>query len=308
MWRKDLLTEADLTQDDIYELFDLVKDVKANPNNYRQALAGKTLGMIFHKPSTRTRVSFEVGMYQLGGNGMFFNQNDLQLGKSESVSDTAKVLSRFLDGIMIRTFKHSDVETLAANASIPVINGLTDSFHPCQGLTDLFTMKENVGPLQGLKMSYIGDGSSNMAHSLMLSAAVMGIDLRVVCPKAYGPDPSVMKRALAIAARHGGKIEVVTDPKAGVKGAKVVYTDVWTSMGQEAETVIRKKALASYQVNPKLMANADPDWIFMHCLPAHRGDEVVDEIADDPRSVIFDEAENRMHVQKGILIKLMGKR
>jgi ornithine carbamoyltransferase len=308
MWRKDLLTEADLTQDDLNELFALVKDVKANPGNYRQALAGKTLGMIFHKPSTRTRVSFEVGMYQLGGNGMFFNQNDLQLGKSESVSDTAKVLSRFLDGIMIRTFKHSDVETLAKNASIPVINGLTDSFHPCQGLTDLFTMRENVGPLQGLKMSYIGDGSSNMAHSLMLSAAVMGIDLRVVCPKAYSPDAAVMKRALAIAARHGGKIEVVVDPKAGVKGAKVVYTDVWTSMGQEAETAKRKKDLGAYQVNPKLMANADPDWVFMHCLPAHRGEEVVDEICDDPRSVIFDEAENRMHVQKGILIKLMGKR
>ncbi|MFH1531008.1 MAG: ornithine carbamoyltransferase [Pseudomonadota bacterium] len=307
MWGKDLVSLSGLVGQDIDELFDLTKKVKANPGEYRGALDGQTLGMIFHKPSTRTRVSFEAGIWQLGGVGMYFSGSELQLGRGETIADTARVLSRYLDGVMIRTFHHSDVEELAANSTIPVINGLTDAAHPCQGLTDYFTMLEHCGSLPGLKVAYVGDGCTNVSHSLMQGAAILGVDLRIVCPEGYDPDPVIMEETVAQAETTGGRISVVRDPVAGVRGRRVIYTDVWTSMGKEEEAAHRRRELVDYQVTLDLCNHGAEGWIFMHCLPAHRGEEVVDEVADHPQSVIFDQAENRIHVQKAAMIMLMGK-
>jgi ornithine carbamoyltransferase len=262
-----------------------------------QPLKGKTLGMYFSKASTRTRLSFEIGIYQLGGMGLFLSANDLQLRRGETIADTARVFSRMLDGIMIRTFAHRDVEDLAKYADIPVINGLTDYSHPCQAMADLMTIREKKRHLDGLKMVYVGDGN-NVAHSLMEAGAKFGMQVVIACPKGFEPDP-------AITDRTGAKI-VVDDPLGAVEGADVIYTDVWASMGQEAEAEARKKIFASYQVNADLMRRTRPDSLFLHCLPAHRGDEVTDEIADGPHSVIFDEAENRLHAQKAIMALLMG--
>lgn len=307
MWGKDLVSLSGLERADIEELFALTKKVKADPDSYRAALEGQTLGMIFHKPSTRTRVSFEAGIWQLGGVGMYFSAGELQLGRGETIADTARVLARYLDGVMIRTFHHSDVEELAANASIPVINGLTDAAHPCQGLTDYFTMLEHCGNLKGLEVAYVGDGCTNVSHSLLQGAAILGVDLRIVCPEGYDPDPVILAETVAQAEASGGRISVVRDPIEGVRGRKVIYTDVWTSMGQEEEAARRRRELADYQVTLDLCRHGADGWIFMHCLPAHRGEEVVDEVADHPRSVIFDQAENRLHVQKAAMIMLMGK-
>jgi ornithine carbamoyltransferase len=269
-----------------------------------QLLAGKTLGMIFSKPSTRTRVSFEVGIYQLGGIGLYFGPNDLQLKKSESIPDTAKVLSRYLDGIMIRTFEHQDVIDLAKYGTIPVINGLTDLLHPCQVLADLFTIFEKKKILKGLKLAYIGDGN-NMAHSLLHGCSKVGMNISIASPKGYKPKKQIVENALLNAEYTGSKIEILDDPVQAVKNADIIYTDVWASMGQEGESDKRKKIFKNYQVNTKLVKNAKEDYLFMHCLPAHRGDEVIDEIADSPNSVIFDEAENRLHVQKAIMALIM---
>jgi ornithine carbamoyltransferase len=269
-----------------------------------QLLAGKTLGMIFSKPSTRTRVSFEVGIYQLGGIGLYFGPNDLQLKKSESIPDTAKVLSRYLDGIMIRTFEHQDVIDLAKYGTIPVINGLTDLLHPCQVLADLFTIFEKKKILKGLKLAYIGDGN-NMAHSLLHGCSKVGMNISIASPKGYKPKKQIVENALLNAEYTGSKIEILDDPVRAVKNADIIYTDVWASMGQEGESDKRKKIFKNYQVNTKLVKNAKEDYLFMHCLPAHRGDEVIDEIADSPNSVIFDEAENRLHVQKAIMALVM---
>jgi len=306
MWGKDLVSLRGLARGDLDELFELANAVKADPDAYRGALRGQTLGMIFHKPSTRTRISFEAGIWQLGGVGMYFAGGELQLGRGETIADTARVLSRYLDGVMIRTFSHADVEELAANATIPVINGLTDAAHPCQGLTDFFTMQEHCGELSGLQVAYVGDGCTNVSHSLMQGAAILGVDLRIVSPEGYDPDPVIFAEARAAAAATGGRIDVVRDPVEGVTGRKVVYTDVWTSMGQEEEAARRRRDLADYQVTLDLCRHAADGWVFMHCLPAHRGEEVVDEVADHPRSVIFDQAENRLHVQKAAMIRLMG--
>ena len=269
-----------------------------------KVLEGKTLGMIFTKPSTRTRISFETGIYQLGGIGMYFGPNDLQLGKSESVADTAKVLSRYLSGIMIRTFAHSDVEELAKYASIPVINGLTDLLHPCQVLTDLFTILEKKKQLRGLKFAYIGDGN-NMAHSILHGCSKVGMNVYISSPSGYTPNEVIVNNANKNAAYMGSKVVITEDPIEAVKDADIVYTDVWASMGQEKEAEERKKKFIRYQVNPELVKNAKADYIFMHCLPAHRGDEVVNEVADSVNSVIFDEAENRLHVQKAIMALVM---
>ena len=269
-----------------------------------KVLEGKTLGMIFTKPSTRTRISFETGIYQLGGIGMYFRPNDLQLGKSESVSDTAKVLSRYLSGIMIRTFAHSDVVELAKYASIPVINGLTDLLHPCQVLTDLFTILEKRRVLRGLKFAYIGDGN-NMAHSILNGCSKVGMDVFISSPSGYKPQESIVNDALANAKYMGSKVVITEDPIEAVRDADIVYTDVWASMGQEAEALERKKKFIRYQVNPELVSHAKSDYLFMHCLPAHRGDEVVNEVCDSPNSVIFDEAENRLHVQKAVMALVM---
>ena len=303
---KDLISIANLTLEEIYEIFDVSKSLKEKQHTREphRLLDGKTLGMIFTKRSTRTRVSFEVGIYQLGGIGLYFGPNDLQLGTSESISDTAKVLSRYLDGIMIRTFAHSDVTDLAKYADIPVINGLTDLLHPCQVLTDLFTVLEKKRKLQGLKLAYIGDGN-NMAHSLLNGCSKVGMNIAIASPSGYKPEKSIVESAKKFAKYMGSKVEILDDPIAAVKNADIVYTDVWASMGQEAEAAERRKKFMKYQVNPKLVKNAKDDYLFMHCLPAHRGDEVVNEVADSPNSVIFDEAENRLHVQKAIMALVM---
>ncbi len=303
---KDLISINDLTLEEIYQIFEVAKTLKED--NYigrtHKVLEGKTLGMIFTKPSTRTRISFETGIYQLGGIGMYFGPNDLQLGKSESVADTAKVLSRYLSGIMIRTFAHSDVEELAKYASIPVINGLTDLLHPCQVLTDLFTILEKKKQLRGLKFAYIGDGN-NMAHSILHGCSKVGMNVYISSPSGYTPNEVIVNNANKNAAYMGSKVVITEDPIEAVKDADIVYTDVWASMGQEKEAEERKKKFIRYQVNPELVKNAKADYIFMHCLPAHRGDEVVNEVADSVNSVIFDEAENRLHVQKAIMALVM---
>ncbi len=303
---KDLVSVHDLTTEEVYQILRTAEYVKMmNKTGSRfQPLSGKTLGMIFTKPSTRTRISFEVAIYELGGYGLFLSANELQLRRGETIADTARVLSRYIHGIMIRTFDHKDVVELAHYATIPVINGLTDLLHPCQALADIFTIYEKKGRLDGIKLAYIGDGN-NVAHSLMYAGAKVGMKVTVVTPEGYEPNPEVVNTAREDAAATGAEIILTNDPKEGVRDADVVYTDVWTSMGQEKEHDERVAALTPYQVNPSLLAHAKQDVIFMHCLPAHRGEEVVDEVIDSPRSVVWDEAENRLHVQKAILALVM---
>ncbi|UOQ49170.1 ornithine carbamoyltransferase [Gracilibacillus caseinilyticus] len=302
---RDLLTLADYSKAEIAYLLELADQIKQKRKNGEvyQPLKGKTLGMIFEKSSTRTRVSFEAGIYQLGGTGLFLSANDIQIGRGEPISDTAKVLSGYLDGIMIRTFSQKDVEDLAENASIPVINGLTDNYHPCQVLADLQTIKEEKGKLDGLKLAYIGDGN-NMAHSLMIGCAKMGLDVAIAAPKDYQPKTEIIELAKSFA--DGSEVVVTEDAVEAVKDADVIYSDVWASMGQEAEQIEREKAFAEYQVNSALFAHAQSDAIFMHCLPAHRGEEVTAEIIDGPQSVVFQEAENRLHAQKALMVALMS--
>ena len=306
MQAKHLTSIHDISADDLQQILDLSHVIKAHPQRFRAALDGKTLAMVFQKPSTRTRVSFQVGVHQLGGLGLSLGQNELQLGRGESVADTARVLSRFVDGIMARVFSNDDIVTLAQYASVPVINGLSDLLHPCQAICDYFTMIEKFGQVKGLKVTYVGDGN-NVAHSLAYCAAKLGGHLVIACPEGYAPDPEVIAAACQDGAHSGAKIEVVHDPDEGVRGAKVVYSDVWTSMGQEEESRKRREDLADYQINGRLFGLADSDAIFMHCLPAHRGEEVTDEVCDHPRSVIFDQAENRMHTQKAAMVLLMGE-
>ncbi len=303
---RDFLTLLDYTPDEITYLLDVARALKAmqkkgEPHPYLQ---GKTLGMIFQKSSTRTRVSFEVGMYQLGGYPLFLSNQDIQLGRGESIADTARVLSRYLDGIMIRTFAQADVEELAHHASIPVINGLTDLLHPCQVLADLLTIQEHKGRLAGLKLAYVGDGN-NMAHSLMAGGAKTGMDVMVATPAGYRPNPEVVARAQEAAAQTGGSVKLTLDPREAVAGADVVVTDTWVSMGQEAEKAKRIQDFAGFQVDLAMAALAKPDYIFLHCLPAYRGYEVAAEVMDGPRSVIWDEAENRLHAQKAVLALLL---
>ncbi|NLL17933.1 MAG: ornithine carbamoyltransferase [Clostridia bacterium] len=304
---RDFLSLYDYTPEEIHYLIDLAIDLKYKqkkgiPHPY---LAGKTLGMIFQKSSTRTRVSFEVGMYQLGGMALFLSSNDLQIGRGEPVKDTARVLSRYLDGIMIRTFSHDEVLELAQYADIPVINGLTDLLHPCQVLADLMTIKEHKGQLAGLKLAYVGDGN-NMAHSLMYGGAKMGMDVVIASPAGYVPDETVTRQSTAVATETGGSISITGNIEEAVKDADVIYTDVWASMGQEEEAAERKKAFAAYQVNNELLKMAKSDVIVLHCLPAHRGEEITDEVIEGPHSVVFDEAENRLHAQKAIMALLMA--
>jgi ornithine carbamoyltransferase len=263
-------------------------------------LKGKTLAMIFEKPSTRTRVSFEVGMWQLGGYALYLSASDLQLGRGETVADTAQVLSRYVDGIMARVFAHQTILDLAKYSRVPVINGLSDFSHPCQGLADLFTIYEKKGKLSGLKLAYVGDGN-NVAHSLLYGCSKVGINITIACPKDHEPNLEVVSKAREEGKRNGCEVRVTKDPKGAVKGADIVYTDVWASMGKEKEHEKRVKVFKPYQVNGKLVKEAKEDYIFMHCLPAHRGEEVTDEVADSENSVIFDQAENRLHTQKALL-------
>lgn len=303
---KDLLSLQDLSSAEVTELLDLAAQLKQDNKEGKQhhLLKGKTIGLIFAKSSTRTRVSFEVGMYQLGGHALFLSCNDIQLGRGECIHDTAKTLSRFLDGIMIRTFDQKEVEELAEYADIPVINGLTDLLHPCQVLADLLTIREHKGTLKGLKMSYLGDGN-NMANSLIQGAAKVGMDISVASPKGYECDADIVAAAKQTAAENGCSIVLTNDPKEAVKDADVVVTDTWVSMGQEEEKAQRIKDFAGYEVNSDLMAMAKSDAIFLHCLPAYRGYEVSEEVIDGAQSVIFDEAENRLHAQKAVMVKLM---
>jgi ornithine carbamoyltransferase len=305
---KSFISINDLTLDEINAIFELSSDLKKKlkdgvPHRY---LEGQTLGMIFSKPSTRTRISFETGIYQLGGIGMYFGPTDLQLKRSENIHDTAKVLSRYLSGIMIRTFDHQDVVDLAKHASIPVINGLTDLLHPCQILADLFTISEKKGKLKGLKLAYLGDGN-NVAHSLLYGCSKVGMHISIASPKGYEPNKEIVKDSIENSKTMNSKVEIVDNPEEAVKDADIIYTDVWASMGQESEATERKKIFSKYRVNEKLVELAKKDYIFMHCLPAHRGDEVVNEVIDSPNSVVFDEAENRLHVQKAIMVLLMKK-
>jgi ornithine carbamoyltransferase len=303
---KDFIEIHHYTADEVRAIFELARDMKANRDKYRDALRGQTLAMIFEKSSTRTRVSFEVGMYQLGGHALFLSSRDIQIGRGEPIVDTARVLSRYVDGIMARTFAHKTITDLAEFATVPVINGLTDLSHPCQAMTDYFTAWEKLGELKGRKLAYIGDGN-NMAHSLMFGASKVGMDIAVATPAAYAPDPTVVGEAQADAEAAGTRMVVTTSIDEAVKDADVVETDVWASMGQEDEAQKRTKDFSGWIVDERVMSLAKRDAIFMHCLPAHRGEEVSSEVIDSPRSVIFDEAENRLHVQKAILYTLMKR-
>jgi ornithine carbamoyltransferase len=295
-----------LTREEIEQILETSKLLKFQllRGEEHPLLKGKTLAMIFEKPSTRTRVSFEVGMWQLGGYALYLNASDLQLGRGETVADTAQVLSRYVNGIMARVFAHQTILDLVKYSKVPVINGLSDFTHPCQGLADLFTIYEKKGRLSGLKLAYVGD-ANNVAHSLLYGCSKVGMDITLGCPKGYNPNPGVVSEAREEGDRSGCKVEVTNDPKEAVKEADIVYTDVWASMGKEKEHEKRVKILKPYQVNAKLVKEAKEDYLFMHCLPAHRGEEVTDEVADSKNSVIFDQAENRLHTQKALLALIM---
>ncbi|HJT17316.1 MAG TPA: ornithine carbamoyltransferase [Thermoanaerobaculia bacterium] len=304
MKHKDFIEIHDYSAREVMSILKLAKSIKAKPKKYRDALKGKTLAMIFEKSSTRTRVSFEVGMLQLGGHALFLSSRDIQLGRGEPIADTAKVLSRYVDGIMARTFAHKTVTDLAENATVPVINGLTDLSHPCQVMADYLTAWEKLGKLKGKKIAWVGDGN-NMAHSLMFGAPKVGMDIAVATPPGYEPNPEVVAQARADAKAAGTKIMLTHAIEEAVDDADVVETDVWASMGQEEEAEKRRRDFEGWQVDPRAMKLAKKKAIFMHCLPAHRGEEVAAAVIDGKQSVVWDEAENRLHVQKAILITLM---
>jgi len=307
--KKDLLSLADLSSDELWHLLNVAQELKEEwqAGGNQPILTGKTLGMIFQKPSLRTRVSFEMAMRHLGGQAMYLSPDEIQLGKRESVPDVARVLSRYVDSIMARVFAHKDLQTLAAYARVPVINGLSEYSHPCQGLADLLTILEKKGVLRGLKLAWVGDGN-NVLTSLLFGASKVGMDVSVATPRGYEPRAEVAEAAFHIARESGNEIEIGYDPRAAVQGADVIYTDTWTSMGQEAESAQRRKVFPPYQVNAALLAQADEEAIVMHCLPAHRGEEITDEVADGPHSAIFDQAENRMHAQKAVLAVLLANK
>jgi ornithine carbamoyltransferase len=306
---KDLLSLADLSTDQLWHIVNVAQELKEEwrEGGNQPILMGKTLGMLFQKPSLRTRVSFEVAMQQLGGEALYLSPNEIQLGKRESTEDVARVLSRYVDCIMARVFAHKDIETLAAYSRVPVINGLSDHNHPCQALADLFTILEKKGVLRGLKLAWVGDGN-NVLASLLFGASKVGMDVSAATPPGYEPPIDVVEQAFHFAAESGSEIEIGNDPHAAVRNADIIYTDVWTSMGQEAEREHRLTLFPPYQVNAALVAEADPEAIVMHCLPAHRGEEITDEAADGPNSVMFDQAENRLHAQKGLLAVLVARK
>jgi ornithine carbamoyltransferase len=304
---KDFLSISALTTDELWGLLSLARQLKAEwqAGGNKKVLEGKVLAMVFQKPSLRTRVSFEVGMSHLGGSALYLSPDEIQLGKRESVADVARVLSRYVQGIMARVFAHRDIEQLAAYADVPVINGLSDYNHPCQTLGDLFTVWERLEDLKGRKLVFVGDGN-NVANSLLFAGTKVGMDVTVVSPPGYEPHPGVVQLAASFAVESGSRIEIGNLPAQAVKGADVIYTDVWASMGQEAEAQMRQARFAGFQVNEELVARAKPEVLVMHCLPAHRGQEITDAVADGPHSVLFDQAENRLHAQKAILAALMG--
>jgi ornithine carbamoyltransferase len=301
----DLLTGTEWNAAQVRELYRLAADVKTHPDRYKSALAGRSVAMIFEKPSLRTRVTFEVGVASMGGTAVYLDHADTHLGDRESIPDVARCLSRWVHGIVARVFSQEALEVLAAHATVPVINALSDVYHPCQTLCDFFTLEEKFGSARGLKFAYVGDGN-NVCHSLMVAGARVGAHVRVATPAGYDPDAHILAAARRDAAATQGTIELFRAPEEAVSGAQAVYTDVWASMGQESETEARAAIFAPYQVNAKLMSQAAPDAVFLHCLPAHRGSEVTDEVMESPRSIVFDEAENRLHVQKAILLMLLN--
>jgi ornithine carbamoyltransferase len=303
--KRDFVNENDWTPGQIEGVLDLAAKVKKDPKAYRAALPGRTLAMIFEKSSTRTRVSFEAGMFQLGGVGMFLSSRDLQLGRGEPISDTARVLSRYVDGIMARVYAQATVEGLARHASIPVINGLSDLLHPCQALADFQTVRERFGTARAFPLCYVGDGN-NVAHSLLVTGAKLGARVAVVTPKGFEPKEEVVGWARAAASATGGSVLVTHSLEEGLAGARAVYTDVWASMGQEEEAAARVRAFQDYAVTARVFSMAAPDAIFLHCLPAHRGEEVEAAVIDGPASAVFDQAENRLHAQKALLVTLLG--
>ena len=294
--KKDLIAIKDLSSAEIKEIFDLASQLKANRKTHDKPLKNKTLGLIFEKPSNRTRVSFEVGMIELGGHTIYLGSDEIKLGKRESVKDASKVLSRYLDGIVMRTFSHAKLIEFAEHSPVPVINGLTDLLHPCQALSDLFTIKEKKG-LKNITLSFIGDGN-NVVNSLLYGCQKTGIKINVACPKGYEPDKSILKEV-------GDAVKLFNIAEEAIKGADFIYTDVWTSMGKEKEYKKRLKAFKPFQINTRLLKMAKKDALVMHCLPAHRGEEITDEVLDSPKSIVVDQAENRLHVQKAILMKLL---
>lgn len=300
----DLLADPDLTREDLRLLFDVSERIKLRPAKYASALRGKQLAMIFEKPSLRTRATFEVGITSMGGFAVYLEHTKPRLGEREATKDVARNLERWVHGVVARTFAHESVLELAAHASIPVINALTDLYHPCQALADYFTLHEKFGELKGLKLAFVGDGN-NVCHSLLILGAKLGVSVRVATPPGYEPKPEIVEMASAIAAQNGSRVETFHDPVQGVAGAHAVYTDVWTSMGQEFAAHLRNQVFAPYRVTRDLMASADPGALFMHCLPAHRGQEVSDEVIDSPQSVVYDQAENRLHAQKALMLLLM---
>lgn len=303
--KKDLVSIKDLSAAEMEELFSLTDALKKNGSQYNSVLKGKTLALIFQKPSCRTRVSFEVGMHQLGGNSLYLGPDELLLGVRESIKDVAKTLSRYLNGIVLRTFAHNNVVEMASGATIPVINGLSDFSHPCQALADVYSIKEKLGDLKGATLAYVGDGN-NVCHSLLYACAKIGLNMHISSPKGFEPAVAVYREAHEIAKSSNASIDMYSNPLDAVMGADVIYTDVWTSMGQEKEDKERKKIFKDFQVNKKLVDVAKENVLVMHCLPAHRQEEITDEVLDSRNSIVFDQAENRMHVQKAILIKLLG--
>ena len=300
----DLLTGMEWSPAQVRSFLHLAADVKAHPDRYRGALAGRFFALIFEKPSLRTRVTFEVGIASLGGSSVFLDHTVTHLGERESIPDVAKSLERWVTGIVARVFKQESLDQLAANAGVPVINALSDRYHPCQAFADFFTLEERFGGLRGLKFAYVGDGN-NMCHSLLTIGARSGAHVRVATPAGYEPDATIVAEAKRVARETRGKIEILREPQEAVAGSQAVYTDVWASMGQETEAAAREKAFAGYQVNEALFAQAAPDAVFLHCLPAHRGLEVSEGVIDAPRSIIYDQAENRLHVQKAVLHTLL---
>jgi ornithine carbamoyltransferase len=304
-WCRDLISIRDLDPQEVAAILNLTALMKSRPADFRGALTGKQMVLFFEKPSLRTRLTFEVGMASLGGVSFFVDQTQARLGARESLSDIARNLERWVDVIVLRTFSHDTVEEIARHADIPVINALSDVEHPCQALADYFTLQERFGDLRSLRLAYVGDGN-NVAHSLLLTCALLGSSIRIATPPGYGPDPQVVADAQAIAQQTGAGIEICCDPHAAIVGADAIYTDTWTSMGEEHEAERRACVFTGYQVNEDLIAGAAPHAVFMHCLPAHRGQEVTDAVIDSPRSLVFDQAESRLHVQKAILLLLLG--
>lgn len=302
--KKDLISIKDLSAKDINGIFGLTEELKNNRQKFAKALSGKTLALIFQKPSNRTRVSFEVGMYQLGGYSVYLRPEEINLGVRESVKDVAKTLSRYIDGIVLRTFEHKNVLDMAQNSDKPVINGLSDFSHPCQALADIFTIKEKLKDIKKVTLAYIGDGN-NVCNSLLFACSKLGMHINVATPKGYEPDAEVLKTAKKFADSSGSRIGLFNSPHEAVRESDVIYTDVWASMGQESQAQERKQLFKDFQINKALVKSVKKDVLIMHCLPAHRGEEITDEIMDSPNSIVFDQAENRMHVQKAILILLL---